>query len=191
MAQKVNRSDYFINTIIGPNTSVWGDVEVAGFARVDGAVHGDVTAKGRIVIGEKACLKSSISGTAITIGGIVYGNVIAADRLTLLSTSLIIGDIITRRIQIDNGGIVHGKIVVCKDDEKWQSALAEHHDAESVHEAIKQQQKSAPSAGKKLKTASSVKKTSGSQSRAGLPQNSPEPERLTQTDSQGESKSIS
>ncbi|MDR2490696.1 MAG: polymer-forming cytoskeletal protein [Spirochaetaceae bacterium] len=141
MAERANRSDYSINTIIGPNTSVWGDVETGGFTRVDGNVHGDLSAKGRIVIGEKACLKSSISGTSITVGGIVYGNIIAADRLTLLSTGLIVGDVITRRIQIEAGCLIHGKVTVCKDDEKWQAALAEYHDAEGVRQTLKRQTK--------------------------------------------------
>ncbi|MDR0540104.1 MAG: polymer-forming cytoskeletal protein [Spirochaetaceae bacterium] len=137
MAAKVNRSDFSINTIIGPGTNVWGDVEAAGFTRIDGALHGDLAVQGRIVIGEKACLKSSVSGTSVTIGGIVYGNVIATDRLVLLSTGLVVGDVITRRIQIDDGCLVHGKIVVCKDEEKMKAALAEHHDAEGVRQALK------------------------------------------------------
>jgi cytoskeletal protein CcmA (bactofilin family) len=145
-AAKVNRSDYSLNTIIGPNTSVWGDIEAGGFTRVDGALHGDLAAKGRIVIGEKACLKSSISGTSITIGGIVYGNVIATDRLVLLSTGLVVGDVITRRIQVETGCLVHGKIVVCKDEEKMKAALAEHHDAEGVRQTLKKRMPNKPPA---------------------------------------------
>ena len=74
----------------------------------------------------------------------MYGNIIAADRLTLLSTGLIVGNVITRRIQIEAGCLIHGKVTVCKDDEKWQAALAEYHDAEGVRQTLKRQTKTSP-----------------------------------------------
>ena len=124
--------DFSINTIIGPNTSVCGDIEAGGFTRIDGSIRGNVKAAGRVVIGERARMKSSISGTAITVGGVVYGNIIAAECLKVLSTALVIGDIITRRIQADEGCLIHGRVVVCPDEESWTRAIAEHRDAQGI-----------------------------------------------------------
>ena len=124
--------DFSINTIIGPNTSLNGDIEAGGFTRVDGSIRGNIKAAGRVVIGERARMKSNISGTAITIGGVIYGNIIASESIKILSTALVIGDIITRRIQADDGCLIHGKIAVCSDDESWSKALAEHRDAQGV-----------------------------------------------------------
>jgi cytoskeletal protein CcmA (bactofilin family) len=137
MPEKVNRKDFSFNTIIGPNTSVQGDVTAGGFTRVDGNVRGDMDAKGRIVIGERARMKSNITGTAITIGGVVQGNVLASERLVVLSTGLVIGDVITRRIQIDEGCVIHGKITVCRDDAQWNKTIAEYKDALGVREALR------------------------------------------------------
>jgi cytoskeletal protein CcmA (bactofilin family) len=128
--------DFSINTIIGPNTSVSGDIETGGFTRVDGSVRGNVTAKGRVVIGEKARMKSNVSGTAITIGGVVYGNVIASEQLIILSTALVLGDIITRRIQADEGCLIHGKVSVCPDDAAWNRALSEYRDAQGIRSVL-------------------------------------------------------
>ena len=124
--------DFSINTIIGPNTSVRGDVETGGFTRIDGSIRGNVNARGRIVIGEKARMHSHISGTAITIGGVVYGNVIASESLVILSTALVLGDIITRRIQADEGCLIHGKVLVCPEEARWNKALSEHKDAMGI-----------------------------------------------------------
>ena len=55
----VNKQDFSINTIIGPNTSVSGDIEAGGFTRIDGSIRGDVSAKGRVLIGEKARMRSN------------------------------------------------------------------------------------------------------------------------------------
>ena len=122
----VNKDDLSINTIIGPGTSVSGDIDSAGFTRVDGSVMGDVKARGRIIIGERARMKSSVNGTMITVGGVVFGNVFASERLIILSTGLVMGDIVTRRIQADEGCLVHGRVKVCKTDEAWDQALSEY-----------------------------------------------------------------
>ncbi|GHV83142.1 cell shape determination protein CcmA [Spirochaetia bacterium] len=136
MAAKANKRDFSINTIIGPRSEVRGDIDASGFTRIDGSLRGDLNVSGRIVIGEDARLKSSISGTFITIGGVVYGNVIASERLVILSTGLVLGDIITRRIQVDEGCLVHGKIIVCKDEEKWSRSIAEYQDANAVKKVL-------------------------------------------------------
>ncbi|GMO27536.1 MAG: polymer-forming cytoskeletal protein [Spirochaetaceae bacterium] len=136
MPEKVNRRDVSINTIIGPNTDVNGDICAGGFTRVDGNVRGELDASGRVVIGERARMKSNITGTAITIGGVVKGNVLASERLVVLSTGLILGDVITRRIQADEGCIIHGNIIVCRDDAQWKSAISEYEDALGVRQAL-------------------------------------------------------
>ncbi|MDR1107721.1 MAG: polymer-forming cytoskeletal protein [Spirochaetaceae bacterium] len=118
------QKDFSINTIIGPGTSVYGDMEAGGFTRVDGDLRGNLTAQGRVVVGEKARIKSNISGTSVTIGGVVYGNVLASERLIILSTALVLGDIVTRRIQADEGCLVHGRVTVCGTDQKWDQACA-------------------------------------------------------------------
>jgi cytoskeletal protein CcmA (bactofilin family) len=120
--------DFSINTIIGPGTSVSGDIESGGFTRVDGNIRGDVNAKGRVVIGERARMKSTVSGTFVTVGGVVFGNVLASERLIILATGLIMGDVITRRIQADDGCLVHGRVRVCSTEEAWNKALSEYRD---------------------------------------------------------------
>ncbi|MDR0589501.1 MAG: polymer-forming cytoskeletal protein [Spirochaetaceae bacterium] len=119
------RKDFSINTIIGPNTSVYGDLESGGFTRVDGNLRGNLTAQGQVIVGEKARIKSNISGTSVTIGGVVYGDILASERLIVLSTGLVLGDIVTRRIQADEGCLIHGKVTICETDQKWNQVMTE------------------------------------------------------------------
>jgi cytoskeletal protein CcmA (bactofilin family) len=132
-----SKSESFsINTIIGPGTSVSGDVESGGFTRVDGNVQGNVKAKGRVVIGEKARMKSNISGTSITVGGVVFGNVLASERLIVLATGLVMGDIITRRIQAEEGCLINGRVMVCQSEEVWNRAISEYRDVTGLRESL-------------------------------------------------------
>ena len=132
----VKNEDYSINTIIGPGTSVSGNIESGGFTRVDGNVLGDVKARGRVVIGERARLKSNISGTSVTVGGVVFGNVLASERLIVLATGLVMGDIITRRIQADEGCLIHGRVRVCRTEEAWNRAISEFRDVAGLKDAL-------------------------------------------------------
>jgi len=129
-------SDFSINTIIGPNTNLTGDIEAGGFTRIDGSIRGEVKAKGRVVIGERARMKGNVTGTNITIGGVVLGNIIADGHLVILSTALVIGDIITRRIQADDGCFINGKVAVCSNEESWTKTMSEYKDAQGVKSAL-------------------------------------------------------
>jgi cytoskeletal protein CcmA (bactofilin family) len=128
--------DFSINTIIGPGTNVSGNIESGGFTRVDGNVQGDVKAKGRLIIGERARMKSNISATTVTVGGVVFGNVLASERLVVLATGLIMGDIITRRIQADEGCLIHGRVRVCQTEEIWNRAISEYRDMKGLRESL-------------------------------------------------------
>ncbi|MDR0410711.1 MAG: polymer-forming cytoskeletal protein [Treponema sp.] len=128
--------EFVLNTIIGDGSNVVGDVETRGFTRVDGSVRGNLHSKGRIVISEKARMKSDVSGTTITIGGVVYGNVIASERLVVLASGLVMGDIITRRIQADDGCLIHGKVAVCSTAEEWDATIAKYQDIKDIRLAL-------------------------------------------------------
>jgi cytoskeletal protein CcmA (bactofilin family) len=128
--------DYSINTIIGPNTSLTGDIDAGGFTRVDGSVRGEIRARGRVIIGERARIKGNVSGTNITIGGVVCGNIIADGALVILSTAVVIGELISRRIQADDGCFINGKVTVCPSEESWTKTTSEYQDAQGIKSAL-------------------------------------------------------
>jgi cytoskeletal protein CcmA (bactofilin family) len=125
-----------LNTIIGPGAKVSGNIETPGFTRIDGSIQGDVHAEGRVVIGEKARMKGNVSGTAVTVGGVVFGNILASERIVILASGLVMGNIITRRIQADDGCLIHGKVVVCQSDEQWEQAVAEQQDVQDLRTVL-------------------------------------------------------
>jgi cytoskeletal protein CcmA (bactofilin family) len=136
MAGNNRKKDFSINTIIGPNSFVSGDVDSGGFTRVDGSLRGNLSAKGRVVVGEKARMKSNITGTAVTIGGVVFGNILASEQVIVLSSALVIGDIITWRIRADEGCLIHGRVTVCPNEDVWNRAVSEYRDAQEVKSVL-------------------------------------------------------
>jgi len=128
MVSAKNGKKFAVNTIIGPGSFIKGDINGGGFTRVDGEVKGNLHVNGKVVVGAKARMRSSITGTSITIGGVIDGNILASERLTVLSSAMIIGDIITRRIEAHEGCLIHGRVRVCESEESWERAKSEYRD---------------------------------------------------------------
>jgi cytoskeletal protein CcmA (bactofilin family) len=130
--KKAKDAEFAINTIVGPNSFVKGDIAADGFTRVDGSLKGNLHANGRVVVGANARMKSSITGTNVTIGGIVDGNVLASERLVVLASAIILGDITTRRIEVNEGCLIQGRVKVCQTQESWERAKSEYKDKRSA-----------------------------------------------------------
>jgi cytoskeletal protein CcmA (bactofilin family) len=62
--------------------------------------------------------------------------VLASERLIVLATGLIMGDIITRRIQADEGCLIHGRVKVCQTEEAWNRAISEYRDMTGLRESL-------------------------------------------------------
>ena len=117
--------DVSIQTIIGEGTSVAGDLRVSGYVRVSGDVDGSIETTGKIYIGEKARIRGNITAKSANIGGLIEGNVFAPGGVTLFSTSVVIGDIVTRKIEIAENVIFHGHCISLHAAQDFDAAFAE------------------------------------------------------------------
>lgn len=114
--------DISINTIIGHGSAISGDVKVNGFVRVDGDIDGNLETDGNVIIGENARLRGSLNAKSVMIGGIILGNVHAAEGVKLLPNSAVIGDIISHKVQIDDTAIFHGHCISLKNEDAYNQA---------------------------------------------------------------------
>ena len=74
-----------IESTIGANTHIKGDIQGDGGLRIDGVVEGTVEITGNLVITESAKVRAEIKANNISIAGAVQGNV-AANRVEILDT---------------------------------------------------------------------------------------------------------
>ena len=108
MNEGTSDSSTFINTIIGLGSSVKGEVAVHGFFRVDGDFQGTITTEGRILVSPTGRVKGSLTGRDIVVGGVVKGDLYATERITLLASALVVGNLYAPRIQMERGVLVEG-----------------------------------------------------------------------------------
>ncbi|HOK00265.1 MAG TPA: polymer-forming cytoskeletal protein [Termitinemataceae bacterium] len=128
-------NDLIVNTIIGSGSFIQGTVTAGGFSRIDGSIRGDLTVKGKLVIGESGRIKGDIQCTACTLGGVVIGDILAPEGVVILSTGILIGTVYTKKIKIDEGAVIKGAIVGSGSPENWEERVATYRDAQSIREA--------------------------------------------------------
>jgi Integral membrane protein CcmA involved in cell shape determination len=128
-----NNEDVSINSIIGPGSTISGDIKVNGYVRVDGDIDGNLETTGNIIIGEKARIQGNVIARAVTIiGGIVKGNITASESVDLLSTSTVLGDIITHKIHADENIIFHGHCIALSNKDAYNEALAKWQNMKTI-----------------------------------------------------------
>lgn len=96
-------------SIIGPGTTINGDISSEGTIRIEGTVLGQVQCQDTIVVQESGKVKAELIGGQVIISGEVHGNVSAHDRLEIATGGRVLGDITSPRISIAEGVLFEGK----------------------------------------------------------------------------------
>lgn len=109
-------------SIIGPGMKVVGDCSSDGTIRVEGQVEGAVRAAKSVVVGKDGVVIGDISTQDAIIAGRVNGSLSAESRIELQSTCHIEGDIRSRRVKLDEGGQVDGRLHMGGARKKAESA---------------------------------------------------------------------
>ena len=115
MFKKVNKIDSRIDTLVGTDTVLTGDLTFSGGLRVDGTIRGNVQeqagSQGTIILGESGRIEGAISATNIVLIGTVVGPVSAGKFIELQATARIEGELHYTSLEMHMGSVVDGKLV--------------------------------------------------------------------------------
>lgn len=78
--------------------------------QINGHFDGTLDAKGNLSIGEKAEVKATIKGEAVTISGTVNGDIFATARVELTSTARVQGKVTSPRVIMQEGAVLNGTL---------------------------------------------------------------------------------
>jgi cytoskeletal protein CcmA (bactofilin family) len=91
-------------TRIGKSVVVKGELSCSEDIYIDGQVEGTVDPKGNyLTIGPNGSVKANVNACAVVVQGKLEGNIHASDRVDLKQSAIVVGDIATQRISIDEG----------------------------------------------------------------------------------------
>lgn len=106
--------DQIVNSIIGEGSEFKGEFKINGLLRIDGKFRGSIDTDGKVLIGQTGEAVTDIKARVVVVGGIVKGNIYADERVILLSTGHIEGNIITNGLIMEEGVVFNGKCTINK-----------------------------------------------------------------------------
>jgi len=113
-ANKKQRSEK-VDTLIGQQTELHGDVMFGGGLHVDGKVKGNVIADREsstmLVLSEKGSIEGEIRVPYIIVNGLVVGDIYASESVELAQNARITGNVYYNRIEVAMGAEVNGSLV--------------------------------------------------------------------------------
>ena len=95
-------------SIIGTGMRVVGDIMAEGVVKVEGVVVGTVRAGRQVLVAKGGEVEGDIITREAIVGGEVRGSIQAQDRVEVQATSVVFGDITTRRLLVQEGGELNG-----------------------------------------------------------------------------------
>ena len=101
---------------IGKSVVIKGELSGSEDLYVDGQVEGSIALKNySLTVGPHGQVKASVEAKGLVVQGKLEGNLHATDRVELKKSAIVMGDIATQRIAIEEGAYLKGKVDVGKD----------------------------------------------------------------------------
>ena len=115
MFGRQQRRHSIIDTLVGINSRVNGDLFFEGGCHVDGMVKGNITAdpdsNSALSISEDALVEGGVAVPFVMLNGIVRGDVFANQRVELGPTARVIGNVYYNLIEMAIGAEINGKLI--------------------------------------------------------------------------------
>jgi len=112
------------NCIIARGTFIKGNVRSNGNIRIEGKIVGDIITDDKVSIGESSFIEGKIEAKDAEVAGEVKGKLEITNLLTLKNSSVINGNIITNKLEIESGAVFKGN---CKTGTKQKPANTQSH----------------------------------------------------------------
>ena len=114
------RSATKLETVIGPDSTVKGEMVVRGTVRIDGNLEGDIRADW-VIVGETGRIRGNVRARAIVVGGRVDGNIEGSEIVELKDKAQVVGEICTAKLSISEGALFEGQSSMKKRKEAPES----------------------------------------------------------------------
>ncbi len=95
-------------TLLGKGTDFKGVVNFDGTVRVDGRVEGEIHTTGTLIVGEHAVIEGIVCAGVLMNSGKINGTITAIEKIQILKPGVLVGDIRTPVIAIEEGSRFHG-----------------------------------------------------------------------------------
>jgi cytoskeletal protein CcmA (bactofilin family) len=134
-----------IDTLVGPNTEINGDIIFSGGLRVDGKLSGNISAqdssnKSLLTVSDQGEVNGNVKVPHVIINGLINGNVTSSGKVLLQSKAKIVGDVYYSSIEMELGATVNGSMVceTAKESSRKDSSIASIANSETKNKVLDQ-----------------------------------------------------
>lgn len=96
-------------TFLGKEVDIRGKAKFEGTVRVDGRFEGEIITDDTLIIGEHAVVKGTIRGGTIISGGRIEATITATNKVQLLKSAVVIGDVHSPSLTMEEGVYFQGR----------------------------------------------------------------------------------
>lgn len=104
-----------MDTLIGRQTEIVGDLSFSGGLHVDGRIKGNLTSvsdkASSLSVAESGVIEGNVQVSNVVVNGRIVGEVRVSERLVLGAKARIVGDVRYRVLQMEAGALVNGQLI--------------------------------------------------------------------------------
>jgi cytoskeletal protein CcmA (bactofilin family) len=95
--------------VLSADVEIKGSIKFQNDMLIDGKVEGEILSPGTLTIGENAEIRGEIKTKSVTVLGKVHGNITVEERCELKTRAVLMGDLKSARLMIEEGATFVGK----------------------------------------------------------------------------------
>jgi cytoskeletal protein CcmA (bactofilin family) len=97
-------------TVVGPSIVIRGKLKCNEDLVIKGRVDAEIASTRAVHVENSGIVKANISAKAVTINGVLVGNVTAESRTEIAADGRVVGDLLTPKLVIADGATIRGRI---------------------------------------------------------------------------------
>jgi len=117
-----NKPQSRIDTLVGAETRIDGDIYFAGGLRVDGVVRGNVNEEAStpstLVLSEQGSIEGAVVVSQVVLNGRVVGPVHAKEYVELQPKARVVGDVYYKSLEMHTGAVIEGNLIYQGEDQE-------------------------------------------------------------------------
>ena len=110
-----NKKTTRMDTLVGPQSEVTGDIKFTGGLHIEGTIKGNVMAendgKSLVQLSESGTIEGEVKAPFVVLNGVVIGDVHGGEHVELASKARVAGNVYYNLIEMAVGAEVNGKLV--------------------------------------------------------------------------------
>lgn len=95
-------------TLLAKGVHLKGEIRVDGTVRIDGRLEGEIHTKGQVIVGEDGLVQGIVEAGTVVSSGRIKATVTAVERVQLLKTAVLIGEVHTPVLMMEEGAKIQG-----------------------------------------------------------------------------------